>query len=96
MRGRRLRNYRAEVQMVFQDPYSALNPAKTLGYVLGRPLVNYQGLRGAAMREKVLELLETGCADPGQPVRQPLSLRAVRRSAAAGGDRARARGGATS
>jgi ABC-type dipeptide/oligopeptide/nickel transport system ATPase subunit len=51
--GRRLRNYRAEVQMVFQDHYSALNPAKTLGYVLGRPLVNYQGLRGAAMREKV-------------------------------------------
>ncbi len=64
MRGRRLRNYRAEVQMVFQDPYSALNPAKTLGYVLGRPLVNYQGLRGAAMREKVLELLERVALTP--------------------------------
>ena len=64
MRGRRLRDYRSHVQMVFQDPYSALNPAKTLGYILSRPLVNYQGLRGAAVREKVMELLETVALTP--------------------------------
>ena len=64
MRGRRLRDYRSQVQMVFQDPYSSLNPAKTLGYILSRPLVNYQGLRGAAVREKVMELLETVALTP--------------------------------
>ena len=64
MRGRRLRDYRSQVQMVFQDPYSSLNPAKTLGYILSRPLVNYKGLRGAAVREKVMELLETVALTP--------------------------------
>ncbi|MET1007729.1 MAG: ABC transporter ATP-binding protein [Propionibacteriaceae bacterium] len=64
MRGRRLRDYRSHVQMVFQDPYSALNPAKTLGYILSRPLVNYRGLRGAAVRDKVMELLETVALTP--------------------------------
>ena len=64
MRGRRLRDYRSLVQMVFQDPYSSLNPAKTLGYILSRPLINYKGLRGAAVREKVMELLETVALTP--------------------------------
>ncbi|HSU34845.1 MAG TPA: ABC transporter ATP-binding protein [Propionibacteriaceae bacterium] len=64
MRGRRLRDYRSQVQMVFQDPYSSLNPAKTLGYILSRPLMNYKGLRGAAVRDKVTELLETVALTP--------------------------------
>jgi peptide/nickel transport system ATP-binding protein len=64
MKGRRLRDYRRHVQMVFQDPYSALNPAKTLGYTLSRPLVNYRGLRGDAVRARVLELLETVALTP--------------------------------
>ena len=55
MRGRRLRDYRSLVQMVFQDAYSSLNPAKTLGAILSRPLGNYKGLRGAAVREKVMD-----------------------------------------
>lgn len=50
--------------MVFQDPYSSLNPAKTLGYILSRPLINYRGLRGSALRERVLELLETVALTP--------------------------------
>ncbi|GAA1837524.1 ABC transporter ATP-binding protein [Microlunatus capsulatus] len=64
MRGRRLREYRRHVQMVFQDPYSSLNPAKTLGYALSRPLANYRGLRGEALRQRVLELLETVALTP--------------------------------
>lgn len=60
----RLRPLRQRMQMVFQDPYSSLNPAKTLGYILSRPLVNYQGLRGPAVRERVMELLETVALTP--------------------------------
>ena len=63
-RGRALRRYRNHVQMVFQDPYSSLNPAKTLGYILARPLSNYHKLRGKALRDKVNELLETVALTP--------------------------------
>ena len=54
-----LRDLRREVQMVFQDPYSALNPLHTVEYALMRPVLNYTGLRGAAARTRVLELLDT-------------------------------------
>ncbi|TCC35888.1 dipeptide ABC transporter ATP-binding protein [Kribbella speibonae] len=66
MRGRRLRSYRGSVQMVFQDPYSALNPTKTLGATLSRPLINFQQLRGSQLRERVIELLETVALSPGE------------------------------
>ncbi|GAB3887331.1 ABC transporter ATP-binding protein [Terrabacter terrigena] len=63
-RGRALRDYRGDVQMVFQDPYSSINPAKRVGYILARPLANYHGLRGDALRERVKELLETVALTP--------------------------------
>jgi peptide/nickel transport system ATP-binding protein len=65
MRGRRLRSYRGSVQMVFQDPYSALNPTKTLGAALARPLINFQRLRGSELRDRVIDLLETVALSPG-------------------------------
>ncbi|MFQ6170883.1 dipeptide ABC transporter ATP-binding protein [Oryzobacter sp. R7] len=63
-RGRSLRRYRSHVQMVFQDPYSSLNPTKRIGQALERPLVNYQGLKGEPLRERVRELLETVALTP--------------------------------
>lgn len=56
---RALRALHADVQMVFQDPYAALNPLHTVEYTLTRPILNYTDLRGAAARKRVLELLET-------------------------------------
>jgi len=50
---------RQRVQMVFQDPYAALNPFNTIGYTISRPLINYQRLTPAQARDRVLELLET-------------------------------------
>ncbi len=63
-RGRALREYRSHVQMVFQDPYSSLNPTKRIGQTLERPLVNYQKLKGDALRARVQELLETVALTP--------------------------------
>ncbi|HEU0247661.1 MAG TPA: ATP-binding cassette domain-containing protein [Gaiellaceae bacterium] len=58
--GRRaLREYRAHVQMVFQDPYAALNPLHTVRYTLERPLRNYLRLSGRETRTHVHRLLET-------------------------------------
>src|SRR5262250_3584744 len=33
-----MRPYRADIQMVFQDPYSSLNPRKTVDQIVGEPL----------------------------------------------------------
>ena len=66
LRGRRLRAFRRHVQMVFQDPFSALNPNRTLGYALSRPLRNYHGLTAAQARDRAVELLETVGLTPGR------------------------------
>lgn len=47
------------IQMVFQDPYAALNPFNTVEYILARPIVNSQGLTQAEATKRVPDLLET-------------------------------------
>ncbi|MFK3836517.1 ABC transporter ATP-binding protein [Microbacterium sp. NPDC087868] len=59
LKRRGLRDLRKDVQMVFQDPYAALNPLHTVEYALSRPIRNYTPLRGAEARARVLELLDT-------------------------------------
>jgi peptide/nickel transport system ATP-binding protein len=59
LKGRRLRDYRRHVQMVFQDPFSSLNPTRTLEYILSRPLINYGGVKRAQLRAEVGVLLES-------------------------------------
>lgn len=45
-------------QMVFQDPFSALNPAKTIGWILEEPLRVRMNMDGHTRRQKVVEMLE--------------------------------------
>jgi len=47
-----------KVQMVFQDPYSSLNPSKTIGWILEEPLRIKGGYTKEERRAKVLEMLE--------------------------------------
>ncbi|MGR3378895.1 ABC transporter ATP-binding protein [Salipiger abyssi] len=47
-----------DVQILFQMADTALNPAATVGQILGRPLSFYHGLRGGARRRRVAELLD--------------------------------------
>ncbi len=56
--GAKLRQARAHMQMVFQDPYSSLDPRATIGASIGEPLEIHRGLRGAERNERVAELLE--------------------------------------
>ncbi|WP_406437714.1 ABC transporter ATP-binding protein [Streptomyces sp. NBC_01613] len=58
LRRGRLRQLHTDVQLIFQDPYAALNPLHTVEYTLTRPVVNYTGRSGAQARGRVLELLE--------------------------------------
>ncbi len=62
-----LRDYRSHVQYVFQDPFSALNPAHKVEYLLTRPLANFKHLGGDAARKEAMRLLETvGLSPPEQ------------------------------
>ena len=55
---RTLRAMRAQVQMVFQDPATSLNPRMTVGAAVGEPLVVRGIARGRALRDRVAALLE--------------------------------------
>ena len=59
LRRGQFRQLHRDVQMVFQDPYAALNPLHTVEYTLTRPVVNFTGLKGQDARRRVLELLDT-------------------------------------
>jgi len=62
-----LRRYHSRVQMVFQDPYGALNPLHTVEYTVSRPCQNYLGMSAGQARERAYELLDTvGLTPPEQ------------------------------
>ena len=63
-RGRTLRSARAGMQMVFQDPYSSLDPRSTVGRSVGEPLEVHLGQRGGARDQRVAELLTLVGIDP--------------------------------
>jgi ABC-type oligopeptide transport system ATPase subunit len=53
-----LRHFRSRAQIVFQDPYSSLDPRFTIERIVAEPLVIHGRARGNALRERVLELLD--------------------------------------
>ena len=56
--GRRgLREFRKNMQMIFQDPYSSLNPRMTVMDIIGEPLLVHGIARGKALRTRVRELM---------------------------------------
>ncbi|MGN6799445.1 MAG: ABC transporter ATP-binding protein [Gaiellaceae bacterium] len=68
---RRLRPYRREMQMIFQDPYASLNPRKRVGQILGDPFEIHGGLSREKTRTRVRELLETVGLSPDHVNRYP-------------------------
>lgn len=55
---RSLRDLRADMQMIFQDPYESLNPRHTVGSILEEPFVIHQLGNPVERRQKVLKLLD--------------------------------------
>jgi peptide/nickel transport system ATP-binding protein len=53
-----LRSFRSNIQIVFQDPYSSLNPRLMIGPAISEPIKTHESCDPAERRERVLELLK--------------------------------------
>ena len=65
-----LRAQRRQMQIIFQDPYSSLNPRMTVGQILAEPL-RLHGLHGGRHSQRVAELLQTVGLAPEHAGRYP-------------------------
>jgi peptide/nickel transport system ATP-binding protein len=71
LRGGALRRARADMQMVFQDPYSSLDPRSSIGRSVAEPLEIHQGARGSDRDARVAELLSLVGISPNLAGRLP-------------------------
>ena len=79
LKGSELRDQRCRMQIIFQDPFSSLDPRKTIGETIGRPL-QVHGLASRRQRfERVLELMERVGLDPNWVNKYPHELDGGRR-----------------
>ena len=69
-----LMEYRQSVQMVFQDPYSSLDPRYRVGSTIAEPLKIHTDMSKEERRERVTELLQTVNLDPSFRERYPHEL----------------------
>ncbi len=63
-----LRLMRREMQIVFQDPYSSLNPRMLIKDIIGEPLMVHGVARGPEVIDRVQMLMERGGPEPGPPL----------------------------
>ena len=61
---RRARELRADMQMVFQDPYASLNPRKRIAQIVGDPMVLHGIVKRDEVKKAVQDLLETVGLNP--------------------------------
>jgi oligopeptide transport system ATP-binding protein len=70
-RGEELRRLRRQMQIIFQDPVSSLNPRMTVGNIIGEPLTVHGIARGREREDMVAGLLRRVGLDPSFSVRYP-------------------------
>ena len=70
-----LRAVRRRIQVIFQDPYSSLNPRMTVGQIIGEPIAVHGIVTGAsARRDRVRDLLQRVGLSPKHDSRYPHEL----------------------
>jgi oligopeptide transport system ATP-binding protein len=71
-KGREMRRLRRDIQIVFQDPYTSLNPRKTVGAIVGEPFeIHTDVLPRRDRRQRVQQLLELVGLNPEHINRYP-------------------------
>jgi oligopeptide/dipeptide ABC transporter ATP-binding protein len=68
---RQMREFRREIQFVFQDPYASLNPRMTVREIVGEPLRVHGRFNGNEGKERVRDLLSTVGLNPEHGNRFP-------------------------
>lgn len=71
LKEKELKPYRKDIQMVFQDPYSSLNPRKTVGTILEEPFGVHNLYSKAERKERVEHLLDRVGLNPTLRDRYP-------------------------
>lgn len=71
MKGETLRHTRRHMQMIFQDPYSSLNPRMTVRQLIGEPMAIHNTHRGNEREERVANLLSLVGMNPSFASRYP-------------------------
>jgi peptide/nickel transport system ATP-binding protein len=72
---RQMRELRRKIQVIFQDPYSSLNPRMTVGEIIGEPLHVYRLVKDAReQRDRIAELLNQVGLFPYMAERYPHEL----------------------
>ena len=56
---KKLKSLRQEIQVIFQDPYSSLNPRMTVKRIIGEPLKIFSNARASERKEKIISLLNS-------------------------------------
>ena len=60
LKGSEIKDYRKNVQMIFQDPYSSINPRMSVSEIIAEPFLNYHVYSsGNEMWKRVFELMDT-------------------------------------
>jgi len=68
---REMRAYRSRLQIIFQDPYSSLNPRLRIDQIIGEALDIHRPVRGRARRDRIAELLQRVGLNPDAARRYP-------------------------
>jgi oligopeptide transport system ATP-binding protein len=72
MSNRQLRSVRRQIQIIFQDPYSSLNPRMSAGNIIGEPLIIHKMVKSKGeFRDQVAELLTVVGLNPHMADRFP-------------------------
>lgn len=71
LREKQLMPLRTRMQMIFQDPFSSLNPRMTVGDIVGEPLIVHRLARGSELKDRVREMLVRVGLAPEHAIRYP-------------------------
>ena len=71
LRGEELRKMRASFQIIFQDPFSSLDPRMSVGEIIGEPLRNHRSASRSEIKDRVAHLLNRVGLHPSQMGRYP-------------------------
>ncbi|MEJ2666671.1 MAG: ATP-binding cassette domain-containing protein [Deinococcales bacterium] len=67
----RMREYRKEMQIIFQDPFASLNPRMSVGDIIGEAMTIHNLARGKTKEQRVADLLERVGLSPNHMRRYP-------------------------